>query len=180
MKNRRALGILDLILGILLFLAGLYALRHPLTALAGVVVFYGILAVATGIVDIVFYARMEQRTGFGPVTALIAGIFSIFTGILLLLRPGAGGLSLAILFPIWFIAHCISELARLPLLRWNGGRVAYWFSLVINILGLLLGLLMLVSPALSLFSLPWMAGLYLLLLGVNSIVLGIQNIISHR
>ena len=58
MKNQRMLGVLDLILGILLFLAGFHALTHPMSALAGVVVFYGLLAVITGIVDVVFYVKM--------------------------------------------------------------------------------------------------------------------------
>ena len=173
MKNQRMLGVLDLILGILLFLAGFHALTHPMSALAGVVVFYGLLAVITGIVDVVFYVKMERRTGFGPVVALVSGILSIFTGILVLTRPAAGGISLAILLPIWFISHCISELARLPLLRWTSGTRYYYFTLIV-------GLMMLFSPGLSILSLPWMAGIYLLLLGLNSIVLGLQKLISRR
>lgn len=180
MRNQRTLGILDLILGILFFLAGLHAFTHPMSALTGVTLLYGLLAVITGVVDVVFYVKMERRTGFGPVTALVAGILSIFTGVLVLLQPAAGSISLAILFPIWFIAHCISELARLPLIRWTAGAGYYYFTLTINVIGLIVGLMMLFSPALSMLSLPWMAGVYLLLLGLNSIVLGIQKLISRR
>ena len=180
MKNQRMLGVLDLILGILLFLAGFHALTHPMSALAGVVVFYGLLAVITGIVDVVFYVKMERRTGFGPVVALVSGILSIFTGILVLTRPAAGGISLAILLPVWYISHCISELARLPLLRWTSGTRYYYFTLTVNIIGLIVGLMMLFSPGLSILSLPWMAGIYLLLLGLNSIVLGLEKLISRR
>ena len=179
MKTQRTLGILDLILGILLVAAGIYALTHPLDALTGMTLAYGILAVITGIVDIAFYVKMERRTGFGPVTALISGIFSILMGILLWVQPLAGTISLTLLFPLWFLAHCISQLARLPLLRWSAGNGYYYFSLTVNILGLIAGILMLFSPVLSAVSLPWLIGLYLLLLGINSIVLGLQNITSH-
>ena len=179
MKNQKTLGILDLILGILLFLAGCYAITHPAAALAGVTMFYGILAVATGIVDVVFYVKMERRTGFGPVAALVSGILSVLTGILVLAQPAAGSITLTILFPIWFIAHCISGLARLPLIRWTAGNLSYYFALIVNIIGLIVGLMMLCSPVLSMLSLPWLAGLYLLLLGINSIVLGIQKLLSR-
>ena len=66
MKKQRVMGILSLILGIFLLFAGIYALSHLRTTFAGMTVFYGVLAVFTGIVDIVFYARMDRSTGFGP------------------------------------------------------------------------------------------------------------------
>ena len=93
MKRQRAMGILGLILGIFLLFAGIYALSHPRTTFAGMTVFYGVLAVFTGIVDIVFYARMDRSTGFGPVTALISGVLSIAAGVMLLFHPAAGGIS---------------------------------------------------------------------------------------
>ena len=129
--------------------------------------------------DLIFYFKMERRTGFGPAAALVTGILSLLAGILLLLQPAAGGLSLAILFPLWFVAHCISELARLPLIRWSAGKGYYYFSLIINIIGLVLGIIMLAFPAACVLSLPWIAGIYLLLLGLHSVVLGMEKIISN-
>ena len=178
MKRQRAMGILGLILGIFLLFAGIYALSHPRTTFAGMTVFYGVLAVFTGIVDIVFYARMDRSTGFGPVTALISGVLSIAAGVMLLFHPAAGGISLMILFPIWFIAHCVSELARLTYIRYERGEGYYIFALAVNIIGLILGAMLLFSPFLSRFSLPVITGAYLVLLGINSIVLGVQNIVQ--
>ena len=176
MRNQRTLGVLDLILGVLLFFAGLHAVTHPWSALAGVTLFYGLLAILTGIVDVIFYVKLERRTGFGPAAALVTGILSILTGILVLAQPAVGSVSLAILFPVWFIAHCISGLTRLPLIRWTAGNGYYYFALAVNVIGLM----MLCSPLLSMLSLPWMAGICLLLLGINSIVFGIQKLISRR
>ena len=179
MKPSRLLGFLDLALGGALFLSGIYVLSHPREGLAGVSLFYGILAVGTGIVDLIFYFKMERRTGFGPAAALVTGILSLLAGVLLLFQPAAGVLSLAILFPLWFVAHCISELARLPLIRWSAGKGYYYFSLIINIIGLVLGIIMLAFPAACVLSLPWIAGIYLLLLGLHSVVLGMEKIISN-
>jgi uncharacterized membrane protein HdeD (DUF308 family) len=83
-----------------------------------------------------------------------------------------------ILFPIWFIAHCVSELARLPCIHYERGEGYYIFALAVNIIGLILGAMLLFSPFLSLFSLPVITGAYLVLLGINSIVLGVQNIVQ--
>ena len=44
--------------------------------------------------------------------------------------------------PIWFIAHCISELTRTNLIRLIGNPFYYYFSLILNILGLVLGFVM--------------------------------------
>ena len=66
MKKRSAFGWSELIIGIVLFLLGIFTFMRPYKALTGIVFVYGILAVITGIADILFYVKVEQRTGFGP------------------------------------------------------------------------------------------------------------------
>lgn len=112
--------------------------RVPSRALAGVTYLYGILALVTGIIDIVFYVKLEQRTGFGPGLSLAGGILSILAGLMILLYPSAGAWALVVLFPIWFIAHC-SPLTRLPLVRLAARAAITYFTLVLNILGIVLG-----------------------------------------
>ncbi len=114
MKNKRAVGWIELILGILLIILAIYSFISPATALTGFTLLYGILALITGVVDIVFYVQLERHTGFGPVLSLVSGILSILAGILIVFNLSAGTWVLVILFPIWFIAHCISRLTHLP------------------------------------------------------------------
>lgn len=173
-KERKHFGWLQLILGAILIIAGIYALYHPAAALSGAALLYGAAAIVTGIVDILIYVRLERRTGFGPVFSLVTGIFSLIAGVIILFQPGAGEWTLVILFPIWFLAHCLSNLARLPLTRWITDSVNYYISLILNILGLLIGFMMLFSPAMSLFSLPLLISVYLIVLGIDSVILGIQ------
>ena len=90
MKRRSAFGWGELIIGILLIVLGAFTFARPSSALTGIVFVYGILAVITGIADIVFYVKIEQHTGFGPAVSLVTGILSILAGILLLCNPGAG------------------------------------------------------------------------------------------
>ena len=145
MRSKKTLGWGELALGILLIALGIFSFARPESALAGVTYLYGILALVTGIIDIVFYVKLEQRTGFGPGLSLAGGILSILAGLMILLYPSAGAWALVVLFPIWFIAHCISRLTRLPLVRLAGRSGYYYFTLVLNILGIVLGFIMIVA-----------------------------------
>ena len=170
MRRRSVFGWLELVIGIALVLLGLWALADPVMALKGMAFVYGIAAVVMGVADILLYIQVERYTGLGPVIALIAGILSVMSGIMLLLYPGAGVMALALLFPIWFIAHCISRLTQVNHIRLVSGDGMYYVTLVIHIIGLVLGILMFFSPVLTLTYIRLFASAYLILLGVDSIL----------
>lgn len=180
MKNRTALGWGELILGILLIVLGIYTFVNPSSAMTGVTVLYGILAIVTGVIDIVFYAKLEQRTGFGPALSLVSGILSVIAGILIMCDLAIGEWVLIVLFPIWFIAHCISELTHLPFIRMTAGNGYYYFTLIANILGLILGFMMIFNPLISFLSASYMIGIYLLILGIDSLVFSLTLLDSRR
>ena len=69
MKRRSGYGWLEIIMGILLILLGLFTILRPSAALEGVVMVYGIIAVLTGIADIlsaysIFDFRPFKRNGW--------------------------------------------------------------------------------------------------------------------
>lgn len=180
MKKRSAFGWGELTIGIILIILGIFTFARPSSALTGVIFVYGILAMITGIADIVFYVKMEQRTGFGPAISLITGVLSIIVGILLLFNPGAGKWTMVVLFPLWFIMHCISRLTHLPIIRMTAGTGYYYFTLIVNILGLFLGFVMIFDPLLSFFSISYIIGCYLIVMGVDHLVLAVSNIGMRR
>lgn len=87
---------------------------------------------------------------------------------------------MAALFPLWFIAHCISRLTHLPIIRITSGTGYYYFSLIVNILGLVLGFYMILDPVFSFFSAAYIIGFYLMLTGIDHLVLGTSNIGMRR
>src|SRR5699024_11622474 len=107
-------------------------------------------AVVMGIADIILYIQMERYTGFDPMLSLVSGILSVMAGVMLVVYPRTGVLVLTVLFPIWFIAHCISWLAHLNRFRFVVATGIIYFSLVIRIIGLILGCLMLLIPLITL------------------------------
>lgn len=173
MRHQKVLGWCELIVGVLLTILGVYTFVNPSPALTGVVIVYGVFAVITGIADIIYYVQLEKRTGFGPAASLVGGILGIIAGILLLLNIWAASLALMILFPIWFIAHCIARLAHLPYIRMISGTAYYYFTMVFNILGLIVGILMIFNPFITFVSAAYLIGVYLLLLGIDSIVFAV-------
>lgn len=180
MKKRSAFGWVELIIGLALIAFGIFTFARPASALKGIVFIYGIMAIVTGVVDILFYVKMEQHTGFGPSISLVTGILSCIAGIVLLFNPGTGTWVMVILFPLWFIVHCISQLTHLPTVRIVAGTGYYYFTLVVNILGLLLGFAMIFNPVLSFLSVSYIIGFYLALIGLDYLVLGVSNFGTRR
>ena len=173
MKRNNGFGWSELIVGLLLILLGIFAFIRPESMLTGAVVVYGTIAIVLGIEDIVVYSRLSRFTGFGPMLSLISGILSVMCGVMLIANPNVGKWALTVLLPIWFIAHCISGLTRANLIRLVGNTFYYYFSLILNILGLVLGFMMIFSPALSFVTIRvicYMVAVYLILFGIESVI----------
>ena len=176
MKKWSGLNWFEFLEGVLLVLLGVFTLARPDSALTGFIVAYGVVAVIMGVADILLYVRIARFTGFGPIIALLSGTLSVMAGVMLLVYPNAGKLVLSFLFPLWFIAHCISRLANLNKIRFFAGEFTYYFTLILNILGLVLGALMILDPWFSLLSIQVVISIYLLLLGADCIILACSKL----
>lgn len=179
MKKHTGFGWLEFLCGVLMIVLGVLTFVRPDSAVTGLVIVYAIAAVIIGICDIVFYVKAERYTGFGSAVSLVSGIVSVMAGIMLLVYPNAGKWVLTLLFPVWFIAHCVFCLSNLSILRLAAGSFCYWFSLVINVLGLILGFLMLLEPVFSIIAVSVIIGSYLILLGIDSIIIALSKIGSQ-
>ena len=180
MKNRSTFGWIELVEGVLLILLGVYTLIRPDNVITGFIMICGVMAVIMGIADILLYVRVERYMGFGPMLSLISGTLSVMAGLMLLVYPSAGEVIVTVLFPLWFIAHCISRLASLNTIRFFSGESTYYFTLVMNIIGLILGILMLINPWLSFMSIKYIISFYLILLGIDCAIIAVTQITSGR
>ena len=170
MRQRSSYGWLELIVGILLTVLGIYSFFRPVDYLTTLIVVYGVAALVTGIADIVFYCKMERHIGFAPTVSLVTGVLGVMAGLVLMVHPGAGRWAIGLFFPLWFIAHCISRLTHLSVVRFIAGTAVYVFELIVNILGILLGISMLLTPQVMFLSMNLVIGFYLLLLGIDCII----------
>ena len=62
----------------------------------------------------------------------MAGRHFFYRSKLMTKSPGTGSWAMAVLFPLWFIAHCISRLTHLPVIRLTVGTGYYYFSLIVK------------------------------------------------
>ena len=161
----------ELIAGIVMIALGIASLARPSLAVTGLVYAYGAAGVIVGVADILRYIRVERYTGFGPMVSLVAGVLSVMAGVVILVNPRVGMAVFSLLFALWFITHCVSRLASLSLVRLVAGRGSYYAALVLNIIGLVLGALLVVLPATSLLVLGYLAAVYLIVLGMESLVM---------
>lgn len=171
MTRRSSFGWVELLLGILLIILGIYTAANPFTTATVIAVLYGVFAIITGIADIVVYVRLRKRVGYRTTMTLIAGIISIIAGIIILMNLMASTWALAILFPIWFIVHCISRLVNLDYVKEVAGTGMFWFTLILNVIGIILGVMMIFMPGSSLVTLSYLVSFYLILAGISSIAL---------
>ena len=149
MNRRSDIGWFELIVGIILIIFGVVIMRQPVGVLTWIVILCGVLAILSGIGDIVLYVKMEHFTGFGPIVSLVTGILSVMAGFMLAAHPEAGNWALAMILPIWIIAHCISRL--------------------------LVGILLIFRPMITILSMGVLVGGFMIIEGVELILVGLDG-----
>ncbi|MGI6177876.1 MAG: HdeD family acid-resistance protein [Eubacterium sp.] len=170
MKDAKNIARASLIFGICFIVLGVISIIFPASIFSAFAIVYGIVAIVSGIVDIVFYIRSEQYIGFAPTVSLVAGVLSILAGGLLLLYPGAGEWIATIIFPIWFISHCIARLTQIDTLRLVMPRGYCVWNGIIAVLGIIWGIMLIFEPQMSLISAGAFIGIYMIAYGIDCIM----------
>ena len=166
MRKRTEFGWMELILGIILTILGIFTMIRPESMLNSIVICYGIVAAVSGITDIIFYVKMERHMGVVPTVSLTSGILSTLLGMMLILCPGAAQRLVIWLFALWIIMHSISRLSHISTVRYFAGNS---FGLVSLLLNIVIGVMLLIEPITAVVAFGYLIGLYLTVLGIDSI-----------
>lgn len=162
LKNHRTLLLVE---GVIIAILGFLAVALPGISTLSVELFIGWLLVFGGIVQL--YKTFKHRDALGFAGSLIIAILYLVFGILLLIFPVAGVISLTILLMIFFIAEGIAKIIfgfQLRPFRQYG-----WF--IFN------GVIALIMAFIIWYGWPWTAFWVLgLLVGINMIFFGIALI----
>lgn len=169
MKERKTLDWSSLLLGILFVLVALMSFQDPVGNLVAIVLVFAVFAFLKGIFELFVRNRMKELTGYKERMPLVIGIIDILIGIFFLFNIGAGVLALPFVFAIWFIADSVLALFTADLAK-NISTGYYWFTVIINILGILLGIMLLFNPISSALTLSFLVGFYFMIFGINHIV----------
>ena len=99
---------LRIVLGAVSILFGILVLVWPRMSLGILVIFVGIWAIIIGVLQIVASVRHRAVPNSGWVWGIIGGALAILFGILVLIRPGAGLVSIIWIIGIWAIVWGIT------------------------------------------------------------------------
>lgn len=160
----------ELITGILFILAALVLLFEPHVGVTALAIVFGFVAIISGLTTISGFSKLRDLVGNVAIFALVIGIIDLLIGLLFIIKPASGIMTIGYLFAFWFILDSIERLLVIGHLR-QFGTGYYWVSLILDILSLLLGVLLLVNPVVAAISMTWMIAIYLIIFGVNAIVL---------
>lgn len=158
-----------LILGILFVLTSLISFQDPAGNLVAIVIFFAIFAIIKGIFEIFVRNRMKELTGYKSYAPIVLGVIDILIGVYFLFNLTIGVAALPFVFAIWFIVDSIFGLFTLDLAK-SASTGYFWFALIVDILGIILGIILLANPLSSALTLSFLVGFYFMIFGITNII----------
>ncbi|MFK4567534.1 HdeD family acid-resistance protein [Enterococcus sp. UD-01] len=159
----------SLILGILFVLTALISFQDPAGNLLALVIVFAIFAILKGVFEIFVRNRMKELTGYKAYAPIVLGVIDIIIGIYLLFNLAIGVAALPFVFALWFIFDSIINLFTLDLAK--GVSTGYfWFRLIVDVIGVILGVMLFFNPLSSALTLSFLVGFYFMLYGITHIV----------
>jgi uncharacterized membrane protein HdeD (DUF308 family) len=175
-SNARHIGWAMALRGIIAVVFGVIAIRNPSVAAGAFVIVFAIYALADGLFDL-FVAAQLGRAGQRWGWQLFEGIATIALGVIALAYPGITLLALVLLVAIRAITLGIFELVGA--FSWEG-LDSRWLLGMTGVLSIVLGVLLLASPAAGGLALLWTIGVYAIIYGVMFFALSIRILSTER
>ncbi len=167
--EKRKFDWLSFLVGLLFVVAALTAFRNPGTSLVAIVIYFAVTAIVNGVYGLIIRKGIKELTGYKSTSFLVLALLELVIGIVLLFRLDTGIIALAYIFALWFIVDSIRNLFLLEPARLIS-RPFYWFSMIINIFGIFVGVSLFFDPIVSMLTISFLVGLYLLTNGIFYIV----------
>ena len=148
--------------GVMAILFALIAFFWPQITAAALILLFGVYAFVDGVFALVAGLRAAQHHGRST-ALLVEGILNIVIAVIVFVWPGPALVALIYLIALWAIVTGVAlVVAGLALVRLSGELLL----LVSGILSILLGVALLMNPAVGAVALSWWLGAYALLFGI--------------
>lgn len=159
--------ICNFLIGVLFIATALIAFRNPVGDLFAIAIVFGIMAILSGLWSLTHIWGCKLR--------IMTGLVEIVIGVLFLTHLGITAAIVPFVFAAWFICNSITNFTLLPFAR-RFGWGHFWFFLIMGILGMALGIGLFFQPVISMLTLAFLVGFYLLIVGLIHIVLAFSSI----
>ena len=157
--------------GVVSIIAGVLALAWPGPTLLVLAVLFGAELIVWGIYRLVGAVTFGDAGGGARTLWAILGVLSLLLGFYALRHIVITLLSLGLLLGIFWLVDGIGLIVSAVEHRGMPGR---GLSLLSGVLGVIAGLVLLVWPAISILTLAWLAGLWLLITGIMQVSVALQ------
>jgi len=158
---------LPFILGIIFILLGIWIFMTPVASYLTLAVLFAYTFLIAGLIEVIYaISNRKHLQSWG--WSLVSGIIGLLFGLLLLSRPEFSLITLGLLVGFGVLFYSFMALGRSMALRKY--KIEDWgFSMVISIIGLILGFLMVWNPLLGGFTIVLYTAFSFITLGIFNI-----------
>ncbi|MDD1716183.1 MAG: DUF308 domain-containing protein [Methanolinea sp.] len=165
---------LELIAGVILIIAAFLVWVHPMVAILAVETFFAIALIFLGFARLLGGITAKNLNGGLRALMVLAGVILLMVGIVALVFPVAGVLTLVYFFAIALLFAGIERLAAGGMAGTGPAWIKY-LTLAIAVLVLIISFAILVFPAFGLELIFLLISVQLLLLGIELLAAGITG-----
>ena len=170
MQSRGAYLALSVVTGLLMIVLGGLFLARPGLSLASIILLVGIFSIVYGVsIAVSGIAGRQESRGW----AVAVGVLAVIMGVVVLAWPAATSLAVLYIIAFWAIITGVADIAGAFMKGHTGGQ-RIWL-LIVGLLGIVVGIIFLVNPGSGIVALLWLAGIYLVALGVLRILTGFTD-----
>ncbi|MHC5250628.1 HdeD family acid-resistance protein [Enterococcus sp. LJL90] len=157
------------LIGVVFIIVSLIAFRDPQSSLLAIVYVFALSAILKGGFELFFRRKIHELTNQNATALFFLGIFDFLVGIFFLFNISAGLLALPFVFAIWFIVDSIIAIFTSSIYK-DSANGYYWFTIILNVLGIIVGCMLLFNPLTSALTLAFLVGFYFMLNGISLMV----------
>lgn len=157
------------VIGLFFIFVATLSFKDPASDLLAIVLFFAISAILKGIFELSFRKKLQSISNKTANTFTFLGILDLLIGIFLMFNLNASLVALPYVFASWFIIDSIGEIFAASIFS-TTNKGFYWFTVIINILGIIVGVMLLFNPLSSALTLAFLVGMYFMMTGINFII----------
>ncbi|WP_204193804.1 MULTISPECIES: DUF308 domain-containing protein [unclassified Staphylococcus] len=158
----------SLIMGTLLLIVAVIIFSYPVKNFYTLTWLIGLFILINGVIQLLFRRAARALAGSGTGLIMVIGIIDIIFGLLVMFNVGASSTFFIFMFAAWFIVSSIIGLLTISKQSRLKG-----LSIVVNILGLLLGMILLFNPMMGMILVSTMIAITFAILGVTYVIDGL-------
>ncbi|MBI5973571.1 DUF308 domain-containing protein [Staphylococcus caledonicus] len=158
----------SLIMGTLLLIVAVIIFSYPVKNFYTLTWLIGLFILINGIIQLMFRRTTKAFAGGGTGLIIVIGVIDIIFGLLIMFNVGASSEFFVFMFAAWFI---VSSLIGLFTISKQG--TLRGLSIIVNILGLILGIILLFNPMMGMVLVSTMIAITFAILGITYIIDGL-------